>query len=368
MADTVFPDVDMYFLERNNHCTAIFLQALRSADNLLCDHCHTIEKTFPAAALSIQLNARRIKNLLCLFVKKDEMNAAIEAAVAHVNAAVMKNIPGLGVLYLKDLHYGTTHEPCFHPPPTNSSSVPGSTPTPPNSPSPIPILDKGKGRQAPSPVTRPPSRESDFSISLPPSPAVLACTYPVVLEGIQTILPLAVTTHLTPTVDNKTGTSTPELSTPSESLFSDPPHSDPRFRNLHCRRCNTLGHRQSDCPAYFCRICRTCRPGHLTPHCWYKDEIKPHSFLGRIPHAPFNFITNIAKNPNFFADLDRWENLDDLHAKKIEPLLCMHTRRGVEPFTKEQSAANTSQQVVTLGQLKDILHQGHDEEHPIILD
>ena len=124
----------------------------------------------------------------------------------------------------------------------------------------------------------------------------------------------------------------PAISTPDERLFSEPPMSDPAFRNIVCRLCKTLGHKQANCSQYFCRLCHIKKPAHLSCYCPLKGHISFNSARGRLPHLPFIFLTNAGINdPNFFSGLDAWEKEDDKRAKTVAKLIFNQTGESTEP-------------------------------------
>ena len=124
----------------------------------------------------------------------------------------------------------------------------------------------------------------------------------------------------------------PAVSTPNEQLFSEPPMSDPAFRNIVCRLCKILGHKQANCPQYFCRLCHIKKPAHLSCYCPLKGHISFNSARGCLPHLPFKFLTNAGVNdPNFFSGLDEWEKEDDKRANTVSKLIFNQTGESVEP-------------------------------------
>ncbi|OAX30719.1 hypothetical protein K503DRAFT_806831 [Rhizopogon vinicolor AM-OR11-026] len=70
---------------------------------------------------------------------------------------------------------------------------------------------------------------------------------------------------------------TPALLTPDEHLYSEPPFADPTFHNIICQNCRITGHKQANCPRYFCQGCRKLQPGHLSVFCNWKTMIHPDS-------------------------------------------------------------------------------------------
>jgi hypothetical protein len=153
-----------------------------------------------------------------------------------------------------------------------------------------------------------------------------------------------------PTTKVESSSSSPQLSTPDQRLFSDPPFTDPNFVNIVCRLCNITGHKQANCSSYFCRLCRVKKPGHLSPFCPHRGKFPQNSIQGRFPHFAFRFVPD-TKEPSFWSELDRWESQDDKRAKTVEKLLKMHTGHGIDPITVAD--------FITLTGL------GYDDAHPI---
>jgi len=124
----------------------------------------------------------------------------------------------------------------------------------------------------------------------------------------------------------------PAISTPDERLFSEPPMSDPAFQNIVCRLCKILGHKQANCPQYFCCLCRIKKPAHLSCYCPLKKHISFNSAQGHLPHLAFTFLTNAGVNdPNFFSRLDEWEREDDRRAKAVTKLIEKETGESLKP-------------------------------------
>jgi len=106
--------------------------------------------------------------------------------------------------------------------------------------------------------------------------------------------------------------------------------SDPAFRNIVCRLCKVLGHKQANCPQYFCRLCHIKKPVHLSCYCPLKKHISFNSARGCLPHLAFKFLTNAGVNdPNFFPELDEWEKEDDRRAKVVTKLIEKETRESI---------------------------------------
>jgi hypothetical protein len=336
--------INRYLNEHGSDNSRIFVQLFRTADNLLCDYL-TIKDRFPAAALSIKMGSQRVKHLSCLLTDKDHVSAAIDYAIGAINDSANRGVLSSGRTFLNVPHFSTEHEGCYHP--TSPSTAPQS---PLRSPSPIPALDKGKGREDPEDD----EEELEYYSPKSPSPSLP----PPIFHTNQSPVPLAITTRIktaSPSVGGSPLTPlTPALSTPDERLFSDPPHSDPAFENVVCRLCSTLGHKQAKCQKYFCRICRVRKPGHLTPFCPYHRNIPPHSPIGRIPHFAFEFPLD-ATRPNFFFHLDKWEKDDDRNFFKVSSFLHM-------------SAPAADYGPLTIARLKELTGLGETPEQPIEVD
>src|SRR5882757_8885008 len=366
--------LDTYF--ENDALILNFLQIYRSADMLLCNY-HDIAHHLPGAATSIKMNSRRIQNLACLMISKDKMDAAIEHVVGQVNREVEKNVPGLGKFYLSDLHFTPSHEKCFHPQPK---------PTRPNTPelissiississersaSPLPVLNKGKERAIPTNEIEPttglyPSddeKENNDPHSLSPRllPYGLASTPLDLPENISPRPPFTDTT--------------PNLPTPDERLFSEPPFSDPAFRNIVCRCCKITGHKQANCAHYFCRKCRRLQPGHLTPFCNLEDQIHPDSPIRNLVHLRFIFPLDTS-NPQFFKNLDTWERADDRRTQQNHKLIFNVTGfDALSPLTPYQfnrwrhSPSYGTPVQVTVSQLRNLTGAGSSPSRPVRVD
>jgi hypothetical protein len=245
-------------------------------------------------------------------------------------------------MFLNVPHFSTEHEDCYHP--TSPSIAPQS---PPRSPSPIPALDKGKGREDPEDD----EEELEYYSPKAPSPSLP----PPIFHADPSPIPLALTTLIKTAPSSPEGSPlTPALSTPDERLFSDPPHSDPAFENVVCRLCSTIGHKQAKCQKYFCRFCRLPKPGHLSPFCPYRGRIPFHSPIGRITHFPFHFPLNTS-SPDFFYHLDKWEKDDDRNFFKISSFLYM-------------SAPSADYGPLSIARLKELTGLGETPENPIEVD
>ena len=183
--------------------------------------------------------------------------------------------------------------------------------TPSRSPSPIPYLQKEKYREM-----------------TPESPTTSYFALPTSVPPVQTFENL----KLEEDQIIKYNDVSPVVSTPDERLFSEPPMSDPAFRNIVCRLCKVLGHKQANCPQYFCRLCRIKKPAHLSCYCPLKKHISFNSARGRLPHLAFTFLTNAGVNdPNFFLGLDKWEEEDDRRAKAVTKLIEKETGESLKP-------------------------------------
>jgi len=206
--------------------------------------------------------------------------------------------------------------------------------TPPCSPSPeyvdegvdpiTPALEPRMSSKSPSPI--PYLQKEKYRAMTPDSPTMSYFTLPAPPLPIQTFENLKLEEQVI-----KYNDLSPAVSTPDERLFSEPPMSDPAFRNIMCRLCKILGHKQANCPQYFCRLCRIRKPAHLSCYCPLKGHISFNSARGHLPHLPFKFLTNAGVNdPNFFAGLDEWEKEDDRRAKTVAQLIKNQTGEGVE--------------------------------------
>ena len=205
--------------------------------------------------------------------------------------------------------------------------------TPPRSPS-LEYIDEGvdpctpalkpkTSSKSPSPI--PYLQKEKYHAMTPESPTTSYFALPTSVPPVQTFEDLKLEDKII-----KYDDISPAISTPDERLFSEPPMSDPAFRNIVCRLCKVLGHKQANCSQYFCRLCRIKKPAHLSCFCPLKKHISFNSTRGRLPHLSFMFLTNAGVNdPNFFSGLDEWEKEDDRRSKAVAKLIERETGESI---------------------------------------
>ncbi|OAX30541.1 hypothetical protein K503DRAFT_807103, partial [Rhizopogon vinicolor AM-OR11-026] len=255
--------------------------------------------------------------------------------------------------------------------------------------SPLPVLNKGKEQAIPTNKIEPTTglypyddekENNPHSLSPRFLPYGLATT---ALDAVPLdLLPERISPHppftdITPPTtpeDAIPDLTTPNLPTPDERLFSKPPFSDPAFRNIICRCCKIVGHKQANCAHYFCRKCRRLQPGHLTPFCNLDDQIHPDSPIRNLVHLRFIFPLDTS-NPQFFKNLDTWERADDRHTKQNHKLIFNVTGfDALSPLTPYQfnrwrhSPAYGTPVQVTVSQLREITAAGGSSSNPVCVD
>ena len=317
--------LDHFLAERNDFHHTVLINHIRTADLIPAD-ITLITQTTPAAALNLMHVHRRLKTLTFSLMNKERMAEACNYAISHLDDTPELVVESPKMKFVRT-SYGLGHAPRMAqvvspaattlPRSTSPEYVDeGVNPITPDlepltsskSPSPIPYLAKEKYRA----ITPDSSTTSRFAPSVPP----IHNFEDLKLEeqGIQ--------------YDDLS----PAISTPDERLFSEPPMSDPAFQNIVCRLCKILGHKQANCPQYFCRLCRIKKPAHLSCYCPLKKHISFNSARGRLPHLAFMFLTNAGVNdPNFWSGLDQCEKEDDRRAKTVTKLIEKETGESLKP-------------------------------------
>ena len=253
------------------------------------------------------------------------MNEAYKFAISHLDDTPELVTESPQMKFVRT-NYGLGHAPRL------AQVISPAATTPPRSPSPkyvdegtnpaTPPLEPMMSSKSPSPI--PYLQKEKYRAMTPNSPTTSYFTMP---PPVHTFENLKLKEQVI-----KYDDLSPTVSTPDEQLFSEPPMSDPAFRNIVCRFCKTLGHKQANCSQYFCHLCCIKKPAHLSCFCPLKGHISFNSARGRLPHLPFIFLTNRGvEDPNFFPGLDQWEKEDDRQAKGIAKLLLDQTGESVEP-------------------------------------
>ena len=284
-----------------------------------------ITQTTPIAALNLMHIHQRMKILTFSLMNKEKMNEACNYAVSHLDDTPELIAESPQIKFVR-INYGLGQAPRLA-----RVITPSATP-PPRSPSldyvdqgtnPItPALEPMTSSKSPSPI--PYLQKEKYRAITPNSPTTSYFTLP---PPVHTFENLKLEEQAI-----KYDDLSPAVSTPDERLFSEPPMSDPAFRNIVCRLCKTLGHKQANCSQYFCRLCCIKKPAHLSCFCPLKRHISFNSARGCLPHLPFKFLTNAGVNdPNFFTGLDKWEKEDDKRAKTVAKLIKDQTGEGIEP-------------------------------------
>ena len=316
--------LDRYFTDRNDFQSTVLINQIRTADLIPTD-ITLITQTTPIAALNLMHVHWCIKTLTFSLMNCEKMNQACSFAIAQLDD-MPELIPESPQMRFVWTNYGLGQAPRL------ARIISPAATTPPCSPSlkyvdegvdPIfPIREPMTSSKSPSPI--PYLQKEKYRAMTPDSPTTSYFTIP---PPIHTFENLKLEEQ-----GIKYDDLSPAVSTPDERLFSEPPMSNPAFRNIMCRLCKTLGHKQANCSQYFCCLCRIKKPVHLLCYCPLKGHISFNSACGHLPHLPFKFLTNTGiNNPNFFLGLDEWEKEDDKCAKTVAKLIKDQTREGVEP-------------------------------------
>ena len=317
--------LDRFLAERNDFHHTVLINHIRTADLIPADIA-LITQTTPIAALNLMHVHRRLKTLSFSLMNRERMNEACNYAISHLDDTPELAVESPKMKFVRT-SYGLGHAPRMARVVSPAATTPPRSPsleyidegvnpitpaleplTSSKSPSPIPYLAKEKYRA----ITPDSPTTSHFALSIPP---------------VHNFEDLKLEEQVIQYDDLS-----PAISTPDERLFSEPPMSDPAFQNIVCRLCKVLGHKQANCPQYFCRLCRIKKPAHLSCYCPLKKHISFNSARGRLPHLAFMFLTNAGVNdPNFWAGLDEWEKEDDRRAKTVTKLIEKETGESLKP-------------------------------------
>jgi len=317
--------LDRFLAERNDFHHTVLVNHIRTADLIPADIA-LITQTTPTAALNLMHVHRRLKTLSLSLMNKERMTEACNYAISHFDDMPELVVESPKMKFVRT-SYGLGHAPRM------ARVVSPAATTPPRSPS-LEYIDKGV-----NPIT--PALEPLTSSKSPsPIPYLAKEKYRAITPDSPTTSHFALSI---PPVHNfedlkleeqviQYDDLSPAISTPDERLFSEPPMSDPTFQNIVCRLCKVLGHKQANCPQYFCRLCRIKKPAHLSCYCPLKKHISFNSARGRLPHLAFMFLTNAGVgDPNFWIGLDEWEKEDDRRAKAVTKLIEKETGESLKP-------------------------------------
>ena len=319
--------LDQYFAERNDFQSTVLINQIRTADLIPAD-INLIMQTTPTAALNLMHIHRRLKTLTFSLMNREKMNEAYKFAISHLDDTPELATESPPMKFVR-VNYGLGKTPRL------ARVISPAATTPPRSPSleyidegvnPItPALEPQTSSKSPSPI--PYLQKEKYRAMTPDPPTTSYFTLPASPPPVHTFENLQLEEQVI-----KYDDVSPTISTPDERLYSEPPMSDPAFRNIVCRLCKVLGHKQANCPQYFCRLCCIKKPVHLTCYCPLKKHISFNSARGRLPHLAFTFLTNAGVNdPNFFSGLDEWEREDDRRAKAVTKLIEKETGESLKP-------------------------------------
>ncbi|KAJ8580935.1 hypothetical protein M405DRAFT_847347 [Rhizopogon salebrosus TDB-379] len=113
-------------------------------------------------------------------------------------------------------------------------------------------------------------------------------------------------TFTTPIIEDAEAVISTGIEIPQDARPSERASSEERFRDRNgmgdyshfiCRYCSQEGHRQVDCPCYFCRVCTWHTPGHLSAFC---PQLNGHRLFKAKP-----------RTWDFYSKLKQWEDAKD---------------------------------------------------------
>jgi hypothetical protein len=318
--------IDSWFADREDELALSLVNVFRSAESTVADvtHLHADPRNSPRT-FSIVRQLNKIKGL-----SLDSLQArGLHDAVKEITSSIEK--------------FGG------YPPPTpsevdqiNSGEPPSEVPSPKlENSSPIPVPPPTAGQYAtPSPdssflgldhsALSPASTDSDLPTWCRPQVAIRSTgkerasrkkhrksvSYALGLphchaslnERTPTPFPSssAPATITTPIIEDAEAVISTGIEIPQDARPNERASSEERFRDRNgmgdyshfiCRYCSQEGHRQVDCPRYFCRVCTWHTPGHLSAFC--------PSLHGR------RLFKAKPRTWDFYSKLKQWEDAKD---------------------------------------------------------
>jgi hypothetical protein len=335
--------LDLFFKEKNDYSSAIIIQQIRTADLIAVD-LPTITAHCPITVSNLIHVHRKIKALSFSLLDATQMNEAVQYAYEGVcdMPELVSDSPAIRMMRIDEPEEITPGIASPLPPSSPSIEYTDTDYTLPHHPGTPPDWEEIYPTHPSIDLTHPQSiifhpitviKEETSPPSPPRSPLPSLPPLTLSVDPCSSSLPPIETLTPSTKIEDKS----PSVSPIDLSAYSEPPHSDPKYRDIDCRNCGIHGHRQANCIHYHCRICCVNKPGHLTPFCPYQGKFDCKTVQGRIPHLAFNFPLN-AYQEGFFNHLDKWEAEDDnlKNAKTCESLIRMHLGCGVDPISIEQ--------------------------------